>query len=96
MTHRLIGDGVPVARISLRTGAIDVARHGSFGLARGAASEVAVALVLVMILAALIALLVALIGAVLIAQGRPRADRGRRRRRAHLPVGDEAADRRSG
>ena len=74
MTHRLIGDGVPVARISLRTGAIDVARHGSFGLARGAAPEVAVALLLVMILAALIALIVVTAGLVIVQR---RSDRRR-------------------
>jgi hypothetical protein len=89
MTHRLIGEGVPVVHISLRTGAIDVARHGSFGLARGAASEVAVALVLVMILAALIALIVVAVGLVIVQR---RSDR----RRAHLLAGDESIRRRSG
>jgi hypothetical protein len=89
MTHRLIGDGVPVARISLRTGAVDVARHGSFGLARGAASEVAVALVLVMILAALIALILVAVGLVIVQR---RSDR----RRVRLPAGDDSIRRRSG
>jgi hypothetical protein len=75
---------------------LDPARHRSFGPARGAASEVAVARVLVMILAALIALFIAVTVVQAIAQRRPRGDRRRRRRRAHLPVGDEGADRRSG
>jgi hypothetical protein len=49
-----------------------------------------------MILIALIALFVALIGAALVGEHRPRADRRRRRRRAHLPAVDEATHRRSG
>jgi hypothetical protein len=53
-------------------------------------------LVLVMILAALIALFIAVTMGLVIVQRRPRADRSRRRRRAHLPVGDEATHRRSG
>jgi hypothetical protein len=44
---------------------------------------------------ALIALFVAVTVGLVIAQRRPRADRRRRRRRAH-PAGDEVADRRSG
>ena len=67
----------------------DVARHGSFGLARGAAPEVAVALVLVMILAALIALIVVAAGLVIVQR---RWDR----RRAHLLARDESIRRRSG
>jgi hypothetical protein len=69
--------------------AIDVARHGSFGLARGAASEVAVALVLVMILAALIALIVVAVGLVIVQR---RSDR----RRAHLLANGDSIRRRSG
>lgn len=53
-------------------------------------------IVLVTILVALIALFIAMTAGQMIAQRRPRADRRRRRRRAHLPVGGKAADRRSG
>jgi hypothetical protein len=68
---------------------LDPVRHGSFGLARGEAPEVAVALVLVMILAALIALILVTAGLVIVQR---RSDR----KRAHLPAGDEATHRRSG
>jgi hypothetical protein len=48
-----------------------------------------------MTLAALIALFIAVTVGAVIVQRRPRADRRRRRRRAHLPAGDEATHRQS-
>ena len=50
-------------------------------------------LVLVMILAALIALFIAVTVGLVNVQRRPRGDRRRRRRRAHLPAGEEATHR---